>query len=140
MATGYDHSEDGVFQAARYVDSSLAFGGGDIYSTVDDLFRFDQALYSEILLSRELIESMQQPKVTTPSGNGYGYGWDVVHTPIQFIGHLGDASGFISVIIRVPEKGRTIILLSNQSDTNLRKIGTEIYRILDQQLLDKVLE
>jgi len=71
-----------------------------------------------------------QSHLTTPSGNGQGYGWDIVINPLRFIGHMGDASGFMCVIARMKDDKNTIIVLSNVHETNLRVLVKELYDIL----------
>src|SRR6516165_6526859 len=49
-------------------------GAGDVYTTIDDLLKWDEAFYGEKLLSGESRELMFSPQFKTPRG-GVGYGW-----------------------------------------------------------------
>ncbi|MFC1593305.1 serine hydrolase domain-containing protein [Candidatus Neomarinimicrobiota bacterium] len=128
-ANGYNEIDDG-YKNAPYVDISLFGSAGGLYSTIEDLFLLDQALYTDKLLSKKYRDIMFQSHLTTPSGNGQGYGWDIVINPLRFIGHMGDASGFMCVIARMKDDKNTIIVLSNVHETNLRVLVKEIYDIL----------
>ena len=79
--------------------------------TAKDLLKFDQALYSEELLSDEIKEIMFTPVEPSPF---YGYGWIVVpFGGTTVIYHNGGSGGFSSEFRRYPEKGYTIVVLSN---------------------------
>ena len=72
-----------VKQGADFVNASYdymlnALGAGDMYSTVEDLYLWDQALYSDKLLSEKYKEIM-----FTPFLNNYAYGWGVTKIPIK---------------------------------------------------------
>ena len=97
----------------------LSNGAGQLLSTAEDLFLWDQALYTEQLLPRIQLEQMfkRYVRVSSYPGFGYGYGWfvgDFQGHPV--VGHSGDDQGFTSLIIRFPEDRLTGILLVNQGD------------------------
>jgi len=88
-----------------------AYTGGGIYLTVTDLLKFDQALYTEDLLTEKNKQIMFTP--VEPS-RFYAYGWVVVpFGGTTVIYHPGGSGGFSSEFRRYPEKGYTIIVLSN---------------------------
>jgi CubicO group peptidase (beta-lactamase class C family) len=103
-------------------DSSFAYSAGALYSTVEDLYRWDQALYTDKLIPRELLDQMFAPLINlSPDVVGsaaYGYGW-IVQGDLgrQLVWHGGAIDGFRSSIIRYPDERITIILLSNQEDS-----------------------
>lgn len=113
-STGYEQYVDGFENAPfRQIDNLL--GTGAIYSTVDDLFLWDRALYTDRLLSPELKTTM-----FTPYLNDYAYGLRVRKIPLGengdstlYVGHSGSVAGFNSRIVRLPEDGHCIILLCN---------------------------
>ena len=70
-ATGYDNTFDG-FENSPYLDMSLPYAAGALYSTVEDLYLWDQALYTEKLLSQKYKDIM-----FTPHLSNYAYGWGV---------------------------------------------------------------
>jgi CubicO group peptidase (beta-lactamase class C family) len=120
LAVGY--VDQNTAAPAEVVDSSLTYSAGALYSTVEDLYRWDQALYTEQLIPGELLDQMFAPQVSLyPDAVGsvaYGYGWLVLdHLGRQLVFHGGAIDGFRSWIFRYPDDRITIILLSNQEDS-----------------------
>jgi len=126
--TGYEDGSSGL--AAGYTDRDAlsaeplvslpaSDGAGRLFSTAEDLFLWDQVLYTDQLLSRTELDRMFEPFVRESNypGFGYGYGWYVGKDrgrPV--VAHAGDAAGFTSLIIRYPEDGLTGIVLINRQD------------------------
>ena len=122
-ARGYLVRDDG-YANAHYDNTAIFYSAGALYSTVDDLFRFDQALYSDVLLDAKTRELMFTHVVATPRG-GYTLGWNEGSLPLpgnqkpaRFIGHAGDASGFFSVIFRFTETKDLIVMMTNANAMN----------------------
>jgi CubicO group peptidase (beta-lactamase class C family) len=120
LAVGY--IDQNTARPAQVIESSFLYSAGALYSTVEDLYRWDQALYTEQLISRELLDQMFAPRVSLyPDAVGsvaYGYGWLVLdHLGRQVVFHGGAIDGFRSWIFRYPDDRITIILLSNQEDS-----------------------
>ena len=117
----------------KAMSEPAAYTGGGIYLTVTDLLKFDQALYTEELLTEENKQIMFTP--VEPS-RFYSYGWFIV--PIggkTVIYHNGGSGGFNSEFRRYPEKAYTIIVLSNYdggAEALTNKIG---YMLLKQPYL-----
>lgn len=113
-ATGYERSPAGELQNAAFIDMGAPYAAGSLYSTVEDLLKWDQALYTDKLLSAEL-----KQKMYTPFLQNYAYGWVVVDPqpgkpPGELtIMHAGGINGFSSQLIRMPNSKRTIIVLGN---------------------------
>ena len=124
-ATGYVEGEGGL-EHAPYHDMTIPIGGGDLYSTVDDLLKWDQALYTDRLLSDKSRKAM-----FTVHKSDYGYGWGVgkmfgrrIHS------HGGGINGFVSQIIRFPEDKATVIVLCNHESSPVMDIGRDLAAIL----------
>jgi len=114
LAVGYL----GVNHPVRLWDPSTALGAGGIYSTVDDLYLWDQALYTERLLPRAALDRMfsaQMPTGIASESYGYGWGIDRDHGHLV-ISHNGSLPGFESEIARYVDDHLTIIILSNRQD------------------------
>lgn len=80
-----------------------------LVTTARDLYRWDQALYTERLVKRALLDS-----IFTPGLGDYGYGWFVRSGPDGIVhGHSGGLPGFSCYIMRIPGTQRTIIVLGN---------------------------
>lgn len=111
-ANGYIDTGTGIVNAA-VVDESTMHGAGALYSTVEDLYRWDRALYDEELLRQATLQQMFTP-VQTINGQGYGYGWTIetLHQR-RSISHSGGIPGFVSNIARFIDEDVVIIILSN---------------------------
>jgi CubicO group peptidase (beta-lactamase class C family) len=63
--TGYDHNDGSLatgytgfydhWEKAEYIDMTIPYAAGGLYSTIEDLYRWDQVLYTEQLMSQELL-------------------------------------------------------------------------------------
>ena len=134
LATGYINT---LFKT-YYIDISRAHGAGGLYSTVDDLYQWDQALYGEQLIKKETLAEIFKPRVPIqgPSGMGpsdmsYAYGWMVgQENGHPLIAHGGSIGGYLSYLIRYPEDNITIILLSNNQPVDFGTIVDEINKKL----------
>jgi D-alanyl-D-alanine carboxypeptidase len=120
-ASGYDR-ERGAWRNADFVSMTVPFAAGALYSTVDDLLKWDQALYGEVLLSAASIEAM-----FTDHGSGYGLGWYVgnwfgnrVHT------HSGGIFGFHAIFCRYPDERLTVAVLANLHEAPVAWIANEL--------------
>jgi CubicO group peptidase (beta-lactamase class C family) len=138
-ATGYSRTPRG-YQNAAYLDMSIPYAAGSLYSTVEDLFLWDQALYGEKLLSAKSRELMFKPNL-----NSYGYGFVITKTTlapptklaVPVIQHNGGINGFSTVIIRMVDEKRLIVLLDNAEDGQyLDKIAQGLMSVLYDQPVD----
>ena len=107
-AKGYT-TEGEVLVEARFLDPSVFTGAGSIYSTVEDLFKFDQALYSEKLIAKN------SGNLMFGSDTGYGYGWFVRQLPGagKVVYHEGGIPGYNGLLFRAVERNYSVVLLSN---------------------------
>lgn len=97
-------------------DVSNLVGGGDIYSTVQDLYRWTQALDAWQRDPASEYQPMFQPQVTSDiPGWKYGYALDVANEKGHlYVGHPGGlAQSYGSLVARYPDDGLTVIELSN---------------------------
>ena len=76
-ASGYSKTPDGYTNAA-YLDMSIPYAAGSMYSTVEDLYLWDQALYTDKLLSAKSKELMYKPFL-----EDYAYGWVVTNASFK---------------------------------------------------------
>jgi CubicO group peptidase (beta-lactamase class C family) len=134
--TGYDHNQDdlaigykSIFSKADFIDMSIPFAAGGLYSTVEDLYKWDQALYTKQLLPQDYLDRIIAAHVAIPNSDGmsYGYGWMVgVEDSRQIITHGGGIEGFVTSIARYPQDKTVIIVLSNQQYTSMGIIQPEL--------------
>jgi CubicO group peptidase (beta-lactamase class C family) len=100
-------------QRAPLLDLGWAYAAGQMYSTVDDLYRWDQALYSNELLREPLTPRLQAAAIPALGGR-YAYGWALDNAQGRSrVGHAGAIGGFRSWIGRFPEARSTVIVLTN---------------------------
>jgi hypothetical protein len=103
-----------------------------MYSTVEDLYQWDRALYTEALVPARLRDQMFKPWVQVPDlPQECGYGWMIGEQNGEpWLFHSGQVPGFVAVINRYPASQDTIILLSNREDTDLAGIVADIAPVL----------
>jgi len=104
-------------------------GDGVIYSTVDDLFKWDQALYTDKLVrSFTLAEAFTVGKVEEGAST-YGFGWNVAEGG-GYLWHTGSHAGFRALIARYLTDRATVIMLTNRGNSKRLGINTAIRNIL----------
>lgn len=136
--TGYDQAQtileqraagyrlvDGQLENAEYINMAGPYAAGALYSTAKDLYKWDQALYADTVLSRSALGLMW-----TEVMSNYGYGW-MVSTPASAtkppwalpkrfqVVHPGSINGFTSEILRFPDEHVTVIVLANLEDAHI---------------------
>lgn len=147
--TGYDHHSaimknragayavtfDGYINAP-YLDMSLPYAAGSLFSTVEDLYTWDQALYTNKLLSKKMMELMFKPHFLAMGGH-YAYGWAVTKKKIpgtnekmNIISHGGGINGFNTNIERQVDYKNLIVLFNNTGGANLDAMSNGIRNIL----------
>ena len=104
---------DGRWQRTDQSTTSAVLGDGGLYSSVDDLARWDAALYDDRLLSVASRALAFAPSTTTPEPDvtHYGFGWRL-HGGMQW--HSGESIGFRNVLLRFPTQRLTVIVLTNR--------------------------
>jgi CubicO group peptidase (beta-lactamase class C family) len=145
-STGYDHHGTiieqraagyqkigGTYRNAAYLDMSAPYAAGALYSTVQDLLPWDQALYDDELLSHQWKEKMFEPGL-----GDYAYGWGVRKQPIgpdeaerTVTGHGGGINGFNTLITRVLEDRQLVVLFNNTGGAGLQAINDGIIDVLN---------
>lgn len=107
---------EGAWTRSDQSSTSAVLGDGGIYSSIDDLAKWDAALYGDRLLSDASRALAFAPQTATPTGeedvDAYGYGWRL-HGDMLW--HSGETIGFRNVILRFPRERLTVIVLSNRN-------------------------
>ncbi len=114
LTQGYARTPEGVLTHAPRIDPSVSFAAAGIYTTADDLYRFDQALYGDGLLRADARRTMLQVHAAE-----YGYGWGVEtwtlpdgqHLPVA--SHTGSVPGYQSYYLRSEPHRDCVIILDN---------------------------
>jgi CubicO group peptidase (beta-lactamase class C family) len=143
--SGYDHFDEilpkrsagyeldlGEVTNAPYLDMGLPFAAGSLYSTVEDLYKWDQALYTDKLVSAAL-----KQKLFTPGLEHYGYGWSITTIAANepgagqaMIAHNGGINGFNTLEQRLVGNHDLIVLLNNTPGASLNDMANGIRAIL----------
>jgi CubicO group peptidase (beta-lactamase class C family) len=123
-ATGYGNAEREIYNAP-YRDMPFTSGAGSLYSTVLDLYKWDRALYSDTLVSKELLDRMM-----TPVKKDYAYGWFVRdELGHKLVEHGGAINGFLSQSQRFVEDDVVVISLLNYESTFWRSVNKSLAAI-----------
>ena len=134
----YGHSKTGKDDSWQETDqspTSAVLGDGGIYSSIDDLAKWDRAIREHTLLS----EAEMKPALTpvqptegpakTEDGSTVGYGFAWFLDPYQGhrrMSHYGSTIGFRTTIHRFPDDRLTIIVLANRADINPDKSALKV--------------
>ena len=107
---------------APIVDSTIAYSAGAIYSTAEDMLKWERGLAAGKVITTESSKAM-----FTPFKAKYGYGWSIdTAFATNFNAHSGGIHGFSSYIMRFPAEELVIILLDNGSSASLGKIARAV--------------
>ncbi|MFK7953149.1 MAG: serine hydrolase [Ekhidna sp.] len=124
---------------ADFVDMTVPYAAGAIYSTVEDLFLWDRALYTNKLLTQKFRDQLFTSHISAGRFD-YGYGWAVGNVPIGASGetafvvhHSGGINGFTSLITRFTKDDHFIVLTANTATDMLEEITNSIALILYDQ-------
>ncbi len=115
-ATGYSLEQGKVTKAINW-DMSRAGAAGNLYSTVEDLMRWNEGVFGGKILSEESRKAAFTP-VKLKSGEEppmkYGYGWMMgEHRGLKTISHSGGLNGWLSHLTRYPDQNTTVVVFHN---------------------------
>lgn len=120
-------------QSGRYEkkDQSLTssvLGDGGIYSSVEDLYKWDQALYTDKLVSFETLKRAFTPVIAADQENiSYGFGWFIeTYRGLKSVWHYGSTVGFGTAIERFPERSFTVIVLINRDNSDAHEMARKV--------------
>ncbi len=140
-AFGYERTTQGYRPVVGMYMKNL-LGAGNLYSTVEDLFRWDQAWYTNALLSKKDVKALEKPYTEAdanwipPYLSTYGYGvglTDIELTKkksVPMVFHSGHISGFSSFYARFPEDQQAVILLSNTGEVSTARMNAVTVEVL----------
>lgn len=141
--TGYAYNSNNlaIGYADRFNETPMGFSinpllfsaAGNLYSSVEDLYKWAQALSTEKLVPQAVLDKMFAPHVKVGYGTpyNYGYGWMIGYEgnrPITM--HTGALEGFTSIITIYPEEEIVIIVLTNQENKDVGTLHTLISKII----------
>ena len=119
------HNANGTLEQDNYAD--YVVGDKGIYSTIDDMYKWSDALYSGKILKKETLdEAFQGYSNEHPGKRNYGYGWRLIDEgdANKVVYHNGWWHGYSSLFYRRLSDSTTVILLSN-------KFNSKTYHIED---------
>ncbi len=132
FAAGHLKDENGKYVNANTFHSSdytvwlgNRKGPGRVSSNAEDLLKWDQALYTEKLVSKETLEEAFTPfKLEEGYISYYGFGWELKpQSPFgKMVMHTGDNPGYKTIIVRFIEENKTIIILNNNAHPDMMRI------------------
>jgi CubicO group peptidase (beta-lactamase class C family) len=139
LALGYT-KRNGKWEDVTYSPENAVYGEDGIYSTINDLYKWDQALYTERLVSRSTLamaftpghtndgKEIRTDLLTHPSS--YGFGWFISSLDGEkVVEHSGGWSGYATHIFRVPRRQITAIVLTNSSNGDVPDIAEQMAEI-----------
>jgi len=126
-AYGYSRSDTGFLRTDQSVTSAV-LGDGGVYSSVEDLYKWDQALYTEKLIRGSMLAQALTPGLlNNGTKTSYGFGWNLVDDQgIRSHFHSGSTRGFRNAILRHPEHRLTVIILTNRNEGNPIEVARKI--------------
>lgn len=130
-ASGYTINGQAL-ENSPYIDVSNLYAAAGLYSTVEDLYRFTQSLYSEQMISSPDLERMFTPQVTAPTEDAdYGYGWYISESSgHRLVEHNGKIPGFNNILAHYPDEHVDIIILSNLDTSDVHALWKGIEEII----------
>ncbi len=109
-ASGYTR-QAGEWAGVAYLDMGFPYAAGALYSTVEDLYRWDQALLAQRLISEQAHARMTMiAPLLAPYGYGVGMGWQHNRKTVE---HAGGINGFRANLVRFPDEPACVIALCN---------------------------
>ncbi|MGB2500268.1 MAG: serine hydrolase [Mariniblastus sp.] len=155
-ASGYTYGPFGLENAAYLSMGSAPGAAGALYSTVEDMFLWDRALYTDQLLEKKYLDLMFTPNRDVPEvkaaggrpQSNYGYGWQIYSRshPVtkrrtKIINHGGAIDGFRAMENRLVDDDAFVIILCNQGDmmgstevwNSVTRLSSELIHIVTEQ-------
>ncbi|MFX0203858.1 MAG: serine hydrolase domain-containing protein [Candidatus Hodarchaeota archaeon] len=132
LAKGYSDAQSDIAKSPVWG----MFAEGAVYSTVEDLYRWDQALYTDKLLPQSSLKVMFTAQAAVPDGKyygfdgstgwSYGFGWFIAPKELGYVIHGGIYPGYRAEIRRYIDDKTVIILLTNQEAVALHDTAEAI--------------
>jgi len=126
--------DNGYYENTEYQSISIAYGCGDLMSSVEDLYKWNIAILSHQLVKKETLDKAFTPfRLKNGSYTGYGYGWFIDSLPgTKCIHHEGQISGFIAVEKYFPAEDIYLAILTNlRSGEDKTNFSNERFRLFE---------
>lgn len=138
LVNGYEGADSNNYMPAPYFSWGWPYSAGYIISSVDDLMKWDDALYSDKFIDQKLIQKAHSTFILNNGDKAnYGYGWATGdYNGLNFITHGGAINGFLSSGFRIPSKRIYVVVLSNNSSKRPDDVSTKItFKVAGQPLV-----
>jgi D-alanyl-D-alanine carboxypeptidase len=121
LVTGYGlNSKSGKMQSFAQINDGNGLGDGSLVSNGEDLSKFIQVLVS----GNKLLPEKIKQEMFTFVNDGYGLGLECWTTPFGMAyGHSGSAYGMVSIMLDLPEKHTSVVVLANQQGVDPKDIA-----------------
>jgi CubicO group peptidase (beta-lactamase class C family) len=147
----YGHTKEGnTWKQTDQSSTSATLGDGGIYSSLEDLRKWDEALRTNKLLSKEEMQPALTPVLLLtainigaqprwpdnsdrPEGTpvSYGFGWFLdPYRAHARVWHYGETMGFHSYIARFPDIDLSIVVLCNRTDISPESLALQVADLL----------
>jgi CubicO group peptidase (beta-lactamase class C family) len=139
LALGYE-KQKGKWRDITYTSLNLIYGEDNVISTIEDLYKWDQALYTERMVRRATLEMAFTPgrtndgktierRIEKQTGS-YGFGWSIGSFEGNLtLEHAGVWSGYFNYIMRVPSRQITAVVLTNSSNDKMVAIAHKMIKL-----------
>ena len=126
-AYGYSQGDDGYNLDDQSLTSAV-LGDGGIYTSLNDMFRWDQSLYTDSLVPYEILnEAFTSGELSSGEKTGYGFGWRMdTYLYRNRAHHTGSTRGFRNVFMRFPDQKISILILTNRNSGKPINIAEKI--------------
>jgi len=131
----------GGFRDADYTPLNRIYGDGNVNTSLEDMFKWDQALYTDRLVKQSTLAAAFTPgTLNNGSRTNYGFGWTIAEeNGVRMVLHGGAWVGFRTNITRIPSERFSVVVLSNAANFNPTLIARRIATIyLPDKLPPKV--
>jgi CubicO group peptidase (beta-lactamase class C family) len=141
LQSAHSYQYNGQEWALDFSDGT--YGDKNVYSTPRDLLKWDQALYTNQILSEQMRDSAFTPYSNEKrSIHNYGLGWRMLIYPNgkKIIYHNGRWHGFNSAFARLVDEKVTIIMLCNKFNKGVYNISRNMYNLFGNYSANNISE
>ena len=141
LQSAHSFQPNGAEWAMDFSDGT--YGDKNVYSTPRDLLKWDQSLYTNQLLSKQMLDSAFTPYSNEKKSiHNYGLGWRMLIYPNgkKIIYHNGRWHGFNSAFARLVDEKVTIIILSNKFNKSVYNISRNLYNTFGNYTANNISE
>jgi len=134
-STGYDRTDEGELEIE--MSDFEQTGDGAVYTTIEDLFLWDQNFYHPRVGTEEMLERMQTPG-TLSTGKPMTYGLGLVmrdYRGLASVSHGGSWAGYRAELQRFPAQQLSVACLCNLGGTNPSELARDVAEVYLSSLM-----